>query len=128
MVFSMYELGFWTWIRVTSFPLNHVVILYDSFPVWCEHSVLMDGQNFYLVASQGTSQWDQACIETPKTKMWSQAAFSNQNWDRMECPASDGSEGTWSCTIYFQKIFLTSDDSARKRKNQRPQKSKCPFM
>lgn len=53
-------------------------------------------------------------IEIPKTKFWSQAAFSNQNWDTMECPASNGSECTWSCTIYFQKVFLTSDDSARK--------------
>lgn len=75
----------------------------------------MGGQNVYIVASQGTSQWDQACIEIPETKIWSQAAFSNQNWDTMECPATDGSEGTWSCTIYFQKIFLTSDDSGRKR-------------
>ena len=49
-------------------------------------------------------------IEIPKTKFWSQAAFS----DTMECPASNGSECTWSCTIYFQKIFPTSDDSARK--------------
>lgn len=53
-------------------------------------------------------------IEIPKTKFWSQTAFSNQNWDMMECPASNGSECTWSCSIYFQKIFLTSDDSARK--------------
>lgn len=51
----------------------------------------------------------------PKTKFWSQAAFSNQNWDTIECPASNGSECTWSCTIYFQKIFPTSDDSARKK-------------
>lgn len=32
----------------------------------------------------------------------------------MECPASNGSECTSSSTIYFQKVFLTSDDSARK--------------
>lgn len=54
------------------------------------------------------------CVAAPKTTFWTQAAFSNQNWDTMECPASNGSECTWSCTIYFQKIFLTSDDSARK--------------
>lgn len=114
MLYSNCELGFWTWIGITSFSLNNVVTLCDSFPLWFEYSVLWVDKTFTLLLPKILLNEIKLHSEIPKTKFWSQTAFSNQNWDMMECPARNGSECTWSCTIYFQKIFLTSDDSPRK--------------
>lgn len=57
MLCSNCERGFYDPTGITPFFRNKVVTVYDdSVPPWCEHSVLMGGQNTYIVASQDTSQ------------------------------------------------------------------------